>query len=171
MIKKYLLFSLLLINLSVANGQSFKEFTLGNYFAPIDEKYLELTAVCRKNYDEKEKKKYFEILFYNQGKNVFDMNKHYKIYQKGYKNLKPPIYSFTVRNWFQTIGIQSGKSEFIATTQQTSIRRNEVIPNNLAESILRSGQLDMYFHYQNDNTKSVGKFKVSNNKALIDCFD
>ena len=171
MIKKYFLVTFLLLNFSVANGQSFKEFTEGNYFAPIDEKYLELTAVCRKNYDEKEKKKYFEILFYNQGKNVFDMNKHYKIYQKGYKNLKPPIYSFTVRNWFQTIAIQSGKSEFITTTQQSSIRRNEVIPNDLADLILSSGQLDMYFHYLNDNTKSVGKFKVSNNKVLIDCFD
>ena len=171
MIKKYFLVTFLLLNFSVANGQSFKEFTEGNYFAPIDEKYLELTAVCRKNYDEKEKKKYFEILFYNQGKNVFDMNKHYKIYQQGYKNLKPPIYSFTVWNWFQTIAIQSGKPEFITTTQQSSIRRNEVIPSNLAEAILSSGQLDIYFHYQNDNTKSVGKFKVSNNKVLIGCFD
>ena len=61
------------------------------------------------------------------------MNKHYKIYQQGYKNLKPPIYSFTVRNWFQTIAIQSGKSEFITTTAQSSIRRNEVIPNNSSE--------------------------------------
>ena len=51
------------MNFPVANGQSFKEFTLGNYFAPIDEKYLEITAVCRKNYDEKEIKKYLEILF------------------------------------------------------------------------------------------------------------
>jgi hypothetical protein len=171
MIKKYLILFLLLINFPAANGQSFKEFTVGNYFAPINEKYLELTAACRKNYDEKEKKKYFEILFYNQGKNVFDMNKHYKIYQQGYKNLKPPIYSFTVWNWFQTIAIQSGKPEFITTTQQSSIRRNEVIPNDLADLILSSGQLDMYFHYLNDNTKSVGKFKVSNNKVLIDCFD
>ena len=171
MIKKYLILLLLLINFPAANGQSFKEFTVGNYFAPINEKYLELTAACRKNYDEKEKKKYFEILFYNQGKNVFDMNKHYKIYQKGYKNLKPPIYSFTVRNWFQTVAIQSGKPKFITTTQQSSIRRNEVIPGNLAEAILSSGQFDIYFHFQNDNTKSVGKFKVSNNKVLIDCFD
>ena len=73
MIKKYLLLTFLLMNFTAANGQSFKEFTIGNYFAPINEKYLELTAVCRKNYDEKEKKKYFEILFYNQGKNIFDM--------------------------------------------------------------------------------------------------
>ncbi|MDC6484897.1 hypothetical protein PQZ09_03070 [Methylophilaceae bacterium] len=171
MIKKYFLFTLLLMSVSIAKGESFKDFTLNNYFAPIDEKYLQLTAVCRKNFDEKDKKKYFEILFYNQGKNIFDMNKHYKIYQEGYKNLKPPIYSFTVRNWFKTIAIQSGKSEFITTTEQSSIRRNEVIPSKLAESVLNSGQLDMYFHYQNDNTKSMGKFKVSNNKVLIDCFD
>tara|TARA_B100000795_G_scaffold262435_1_gene240367 strand:- start:422 stop:937 length:516 start_codon:yes stop_codon:yes gene_type:complete len=171
MMKKYFLFALLLMNVSIVKSESFKEFTSGNYFAPIDERYLQLTAVCRKNFDEKDKKKYFEILFYNQGKNIFDMNKHYKIYQEGYKNLKPPIYSFTVRNWFQTIAIQSGKSEFITTTKQSSIRRNEVIPKILAESVLNSGQLDIYFHYQNDNTKSVGKFKVSNNKVLIDCFD
>jgi hypothetical protein len=37
MIKKYFLFTFLLLNFSVANGQSFKEFTEGNYFAPIDE--------------------------------------------------------------------------------------------------------------------------------------
>lgn len=171
MVKKYFLCSFLLMSVSVAIGQSFKDFTSGNYFAPINEKYLKLTAVCRKNYDEKDRKKYFEILFYNQGKNVFDMNKHYKIYQQGHKNLTPPIHSFTVRNWFQTIAIQSGKSEFITTTRQSTMRRNEVIPNDLSQAILSSGQFDMYFHYQNDNTKSVGKFKVSNNKELINCFD
>jgi hypothetical protein len=171
MIKKYLILLLLLINFPAANGQSFKEFTVGNYFAPINEKYLELTAVCRKNYDEKEKKKYFEILFYNQDKNVFDMNKHYKTYQQGHKNLKPPIYSFTVRNWFETIAIKSGKYEFITTTAQSNIRRNEIIPNNLSQEILNSGQFDMYFHYQNDNTKSVGRFKVINKEVLGNCFE
>ena len=171
MMKKYFLFALLLMNVSIVKSESFKEFTSGNYFAPIDERYLQLTAVCRKNFDEKDKKKYFEILFYNQGKNIFDMNKHYKIYQEGYKNLKPPIYSFTVRNWFQTIAIQSGKSEFITTTKQSSIRRNEVIPKILAESVLNSGQLDIYFHYQNDNTKSVGRFKVINKEVLGNCFE
>jgi|TARA_B110000093_G_C12814299_1_gene344148 hypothetical protein len=171
MIKKYLILLLLLINFPAANGQSFKEFTVGNYFAPINEKYLELTAACRKNYDEKEKKKYFEILFYNQDKNVFDMNKHYKTYQQGHKNLKPPIYSFTVRNWFKTIGVKSGKYEFISTTDQRSIRRNEIIPDKLSQAILNSGQFDMYFHYQNDNTKSFGRFKVINKEVLGNCFE
>jgi hypothetical protein len=171
MIKKYSIFLFLMMPFSVLIGQSFKDFTSGNYFSPINEKYLELNVVCRKNFDEKDKKKYFEILFYNQGKNVFDLNKHYKIYQQGHKNLTPPIYSFTVRNWFQTIAIKSGKHDFIATTQQTSMRRNEVIPNALSNAILNSGQFNMYFHYQNDNTKSFGKFKVTNNKELNECFD
>jgi hypothetical protein len=171
MLKKYLLFLFLVTNFSYAVGQSFNDFTLGNYFAPIDDKHLKLTVSCRKNYDEKERKKYFEILFYNQDKNVFDMNKHYKIYQQGHKSLKPPIYSFTVRNWFKTIAIKSGKYEFIATTSQSNIRRNEIIPDNLSKAILDSGHFDMYFHYQNDNTKSAGRFKVVNKEALENCFD
>jgi len=171
MLKKLLLFFFLITPFSLATGQTFKEFTLGNYFAPIKESYLELSVVCRKNYDKKDRKKYYEILFFNQGKNVFDLNKHYKVYKEGHKNLKPPFYSFTVRNWFQTIAIQSGKNEFISTAQQINMRRNEIIPTSLSEAILKSGQFDMYFHYQNDNTKSLGKFKISNNKVLIDCFD
>ena len=56
MIKKYFLFTFLLLSFV-----SFAQTTLspGDYFAPIDEKYLELTAVCRKNYDEKERKEVF----------------------------------------------------------------------------------------------------------------
>ena len=171
MIKKYILFTLLVVTTNIASGQSFEEFTLGNYFAPIDEKYEQLNVVCRKVYDDKDKKKYFEILFFNQGKNVFDLNKHYKTYLQGRKKLKPPIYSFTVRNWFQTIAIESGKANFITSTQQNILRRNEVIPENLSKAILKSGQFNIYFHYLNDNTKSVGKFKVSNNKVLIECFE
>ena len=171
MIKKYILFTLLVVTTNIVSGQSFEEFTLGNYFAPIDEKYEQLNVVCRKVYDDKDKKKYFEILFFNQGKNVFDLNKHYKTYLQGRKKLKPPIYSFTVRNWFQTIAIESGKANFITSTQQNILRRNEVIPENLSKAILKSGQFNIYFHYLNDNTKSVGKFKVSNNKVLIECFD
>ena len=171
MLKKYCLFLVLIINFNSATGQSFKEFTSGNHFAGIDEKYLQINVACRKIYDEKKRKKYFELLFYNQDKNVFDMNKHYKVYQQGHKNLKPPIYSFTVRNWFRAIAIKSGKHEFITTTPQNNIRRNEVIPDNLAKAILNSGQFDMYFHYQNDNTKSIGKFKVSNKKDLVNCFE
>ena len=171
MLKKYFAFILLVTNLSYAVGQSFTDFTAGNYFAPIDEKYLNLTVKCRKHYDEKERKKYFEILFYDQDKNVFDMNKHYKKYQQGHKNLKAPIYSFTVRNWFKTIAIKSGKYEFITTTDQSNIRRNEIIPDKLSQAILNSGQFDMYFHYQNDNTKSVGRFKVINKEVLGNCFE
>ena len=98
------------------------------------------------------------------------MNKHFKTYQQGRKKLKPPIFSFTVRNWFQTIAIESGEYNFITTTDQKTLRRNEVIPKDLSKAILNSGQFKIYFHFLNDNTKSVGKFKVSNNKVLIDCF-
>ena len=71
----------------------------------------------------------------------------------------------------KTIAIKSGKYEFITTTAQSNIRRNEIIPNNLSHEILNSGQFDMYFNYQNDNTKSVGRFKVVNEKVLGNCFE
>ncbi|MAS00214.1 MAG: hypothetical protein CMH24_02470 [Nitrosomonadales bacterium] len=171
MLKKIIWVLFLSTIFSSATGQTFKEFTSGNYFAPIDEKYLQLTAKCRKVYDEKDRKKYFEILFFNQEKNIFDMNKHYKTYLQGRKKLKPPVFSFTVRNWFQTIAIESGKYNFITTTDQNTLRRNEVIPKDLSKAILNSGQFNIYFHFLNDNTKSIGRFKVSNNKVLIDCFE
>ena len=69
------------------------------------------------------------------------------------------------------IAIKSGKYEFITTTDQSNIRRNEIIPDKLSQAILNSGQFDMYFHYQNDNTKSVGRFKVINKEVLGNCFE
>ena len=71
---------------------TYNEFTLGNSFSPIDKSYLELEAKCRKSYDERDQKKYYEILLFSQGNHVFDFNKHFKSKLAGRKNLKTPFY-------------------------------------------------------------------------------
>jgi len=136
---------------------SFKDFTEGNYFAPIDENYLQLKAVCRKNYDDKDRKKYYEVLFYSHDKHVFD--------------LKKPFYSFTLWNWFNAVAIKTKSEEFISNTAQLDKRRSEIIPRDLVKDILDDGRFTVYFHYLMDNSKSVGTFKVSNPELLRTCFE
>jgi hypothetical protein len=150
---------------------SFKDFTEGNYFAPIDENYLQLKAVCRKNYDNKDRKKYYEVLFYSHDKHVFDLNKHFIGTQPGHRNLKKPFYSFTLWNWFNAVAVKTKSEEFISNTAQLDKRRSEIIPRDLVKDILDDGRFTVYFHYLMDNSKSVGTFKVSNPELLRTCFE
>jgi len=154
-----------------AKDHSFKDFTEANFFAPIDEDYLKLKAVCRQNYDDKNRKKYFEILFYSNQNHVFDLNKHFRAYELGHQNLKRPFYSFTVRNWFHALAIKTKNVNFISNTSQLTKRRNEIIPEKLFEDILGDGEFTLYFHYLMDNTKSSGNFQVINQEIVRKCFD
>ena len=83
---------LLLIHVLSAQADAFGDFAKTNFFSEIDPSFLQLTAECRKNFDEKNNKKAFEILFYSKGKHVFDLNKHYSSHHEGHKNLKTPFY-------------------------------------------------------------------------------
>ena len=167
----YLLFFSLLFNFNLfAKDHSFKDFTEANYFAPIDNNFLQLKAVCRQNFDEKDRKKYFEILFYSKNKHVFDLNKHFRAYEVGHRNLKKPFYTFTIRNWFHTFAIETKNEKFISNTSQLTKRRNEVIPEKLFNDILAHGKFTLFFHYLMDNTKSNGEFTVVNPAALSSCF-
>ncbi len=150
---------------------TFKDFTEGNYFAPIDDSYLQLKAVCRKNYDEKDRKKYFEIMFFSNEKHVFDLNQHFMAFQTGYKNLKKPFYTFTVWNWFESIAIKSSQTEFMSNTPQLDRRRSELVPENLVEEMLTSGEFTIFFHYLMDNTKSKGQFRIINLGVVKSCFE
>ncbi len=154
---------------SQARELSYTEFTLGNSFSPIDDSYLMLEAKCRKSYDEREQKKYYEVLLYSDGKHVFDLNKHFKSNLVGRKNLKIPFYSLSVWNWFDTLAIKTKKNKFITNTDQRTMRRNELIPEGLFSDIVKYGKFKVYFHYLLDNSKSVGNFKISNPKVLRDC--
>ncbi len=154
---------------SQARELSYTEFTLGNSFSPIDDSYLMLEAKCRKSYDEREQKKYYEVLLYSGGKHVFDLNKHFKSNLVGRKNLKTPFYSLSVWNWFDTLAIKTKKNKFITNTDQRTMRRNELIPEGLFSDIVKYGKFKVYFHYLLDNSKSVGNFKISNPKVLRDC--
>ena len=154
---------------SQARELSYTEFTLGNSFSPIDDSYLMLEAKCRKSYDEREQKKYYEVLLYSDGKHVFDLNKHFKSNLVGRKNLKTPFYSLSVWNWFDTLAIKTKKNKFITNTDQRTMRRNELIPEGLFSDIVKYGKFKVYFHYLLDNSKSVGNFKISNPKVLRDC--
>jgi len=148
---------------------TYSEFTLGNSFSPIDESYLELEAKCRKSYDERNKKKYYEILLYSQGRHIFDFNKHFTSNLVGRKNLKLPFYSLSVWNWFDTLAIKTKKNKFMTNTDQRTMRRNELIPKGLFDDIIKYGKFKIYFHYLLDNSKSVGDFKIINPKVLRDC--
>ena len=148
---------------------TYSEFTLGNSFSPIDESYLELEAKCRKSYDERNQKKYYEVLFYSKGKHVFDLNKHFKSNLVGRKNLKVPFYSLSVWNWFDTLAIKTQKHKFMTNTAQKTMRRNELIPEGLFSDIVRYGKFKVYFHYLLDNSKSVGNFKIINPTVVRDC--
>ena len=160
----------LLSSFAFADTKSFNEFSKKNYFAPIVNDALNLKVVCRKSFDDDNKKKYYELLFYNKGKNVFDLNKHFRAFKEGHKNIKTPFYSFTFWNWFQAIAIESGEKTFMTSTEQFSVRRSELIPSNLAEEIVSDGIFTIYFHYLKDNTKSFGLFTVTNPDVLKDCF-
>ena len=168
--RKIILSLCFVVSLVGADEQSFKEFTTQNYFAQIKNDALSLRVVCRKSYDDDDKKKYYELIFYNGKKNVFDLNKHFRAYQVGHRNLKTPFYSFTVWNWFQALAIKSKKETFITTTEQNTMRRSEIIPPELVSAIIYSAQFDIFFHYLKDNTKSTGSFKVSNPNVLRKCF-
>jgi hypothetical protein len=148
---------------------TYTEFTLGNSFSPIDESYLKLEAKCKKSYDERDQKKYYEILLFSKGKHVFDLNKHFKSNLIGRKNLKIPFYSLSVWNWFDTLAIKTKKHKFMTNTDQITMRRNELISEGLFSDIVKYGKFKVYFHYLLDNSKSVGNFKISNPKALRDC--
>ena len=154
---------------SQARELSYTEFTLGNSFSPIDDSYLMLEAKCRKSYDEREQKKYYEVLLYSGGKHVFDLNKHFKSNLVGRKHLKIPFYSLSVWNWFDTLAIKTKKHKFMTNTDQRTMRRNELIPEGLFKDIIKYGKFKVYFHYLLDNSKSVGNFKIINPKALRDC--
>jgi hypothetical protein len=154
---------------SQARELSYTEFTLGNSFSPIDDSYLVLEAKCRKSYDEREQKKYYEVLLYSKGKHVFDLNKHFKTNLVGRKNLKIPFYSLSVWNWFDALAIKTKKNKFMTNTEQRTMRRNELIPEGLFADIIKYGKFKIYFHYLLDNSKSVGNFKISNLKAVRDC--
>lgn len=168
--KLFLLILSLFSSLVLADTKSFNEFSTQNYFAPIVEDALKLKVVCRKSYDDNNKKKYYELLFYNNGKNVFDLNKHFRSFKEGHKNLKTPFYSFTFWNWFQSIAIESGGQNFMTSTEQFSVRRSELVPSDLVTEIINDGLFSIYFHYLKDNTKSYGLFKVTNPEVLKDCF-
>jgi hypothetical protein len=148
---------------------TYTEFTLGNSFSPIDENYLELEAKCRKSYDERDQKKYYEVLLYSRGKHVFDLNKHFKSNLVGRKNLKAPFYSLSVWNMFDTLSIKTKKHKFMTNTDQRTMRRNELIPKGLFDDIVKYGKFKIYFHYLLDNSKSVGNFKIINPKVVRDC--
>ncbi len=152
------------------NELTFDEFSKANYFSQIGEEYLQLNAKCRKNYDEKGRKKAFEILLYNNGSHVFDLNKHYKSHHVGHKNLKRPFYSFTFWNWFNKIAIETSSVQFMSNTLQKNMRRNELISEQLFKEILNDGQFIIYFHYLMDNSKSKGKFIIENLSVLNECF-
>lgn len=155
---------------AIADSKSFDNFSTQNYFAPIVEDALNLNVVCRKSYDDNNNKKYYELLFYNNGKNVFDLNKHFRAFKEGHKNIKTPFYSFTFWNWFQSIGVKSGNQSFLTSTEQFSVRRSELVPSKLVAEIVTNGSFVIYFHYLKDNTKSFGLFTVTNPDVLKDCF-
>ena len=101
---RYLLFIFIFYSFLLhSKDHSFEDFTEANFFAAIDDSYLNLKALCRQSFDEKDRKKYYEILFYSNGKHVFDLNKHFRAFEIGHRNLKKPFYSFTVWNWFHSL--------------------------------------------------------------------
>ena len=123
-----------------------------------DWKFSDLNAILNKSFDKITNN--FE----------FDLNKHFRSFKEGHKNLKTPFYSFTFWNWFQSIAIESGGQNFMTSTEQFSVRRSELVPSDLVTEIINDGLFSIYFHYLKDNTKSYGLFKVTNPEVLKDCF-
>mgnify|MGYP001222412969 FL=1 len=152
-----------------ARELTYAEFTSGNSFSPIDESYLELKAKCRKSYDQRNQKKYYEVLLYSRGEHVFDLNKHFKSKLVGRKSLKTPFYSLSLWNWFDTLAIKTKKHKFMTNTDQRTMRRNELISEGLFSDIVKYGKFKVYFHYLLDNSKSVGNFKITNLEVVRDC--
>ena len=165
------LFIVLLFFTTITSAEelTFHEFTEGNFFSNIDPSYLELKAKCRKNYDDNNQIKFYEIILFSKGGNVFDFNKVLKSNLVGRENLKKPFYTFTVWNWFNALAIKTPNHEFMTNTSQESMRRNELISEGLFNEIIRLGEFQVYFHYLLDNSKSVGNFKIVNPGDLIDC--
>ncbi|KRO76282.1 MAG: hypothetical protein ABS06_02530 [Methylophilales bacterium BACL14 MAG-120910-bin43] len=161
---------LLLIHVLSAQADAFGDFAKTNFFSEIDPSFLQLTAECRKNFDEKNNKKAFEILFYSKGKHVFDLNKHYSSHHEGHKNLKTPFYSITFWNWFNAIAIETESQQFVSNTTQKTMRRNELIPQELFDDIVTTGTFRVYFHYLMDNAKSMGEFTIGNSDDVRSCF-
>ena len=86
MYKIYFFLIIIFCGFLQAKELTFDEFASANFFAPIDESYLKLTAKCRKNFDDNGKKKAFEVILYNKDKHIFDLNKHYSSHHKGHKS-------------------------------------------------------------------------------------
>ncbi len=161
---------LLLCNALAVQADDFDIFAKTNYFAEIDKPFLQLKAECRKNFDEKNNKKAFEIIFYSKGKHVFDLNKHFSSHHEGHKNLKTPFYSITFWNWFNALAIETENHQFVSNTTQKTMRRNELIPKELFYEIVTTGKFTVYFHYLMDNAKSMGSFTITNIDAVKSCF-
>ncbi len=166
---KLIVLILFFSNFILAKELTFNEFTEANFFSEIDPSFLDLEAKCRKNFDENDQIVFLEILLYSHGNNVFDFNKVYKSTLVGRENLKTPFYTFTVWNWFNALAIKTKKNKFMTNTDQESMRRNELISEDLFNDIIQEGDFQVYFHYLLDNTKSVGNFKINNPNTLKDC--
>ena len=63
------LFIVLLFFTTITSAEelTFHEFTEGNFFSNIDPSYLELKAKCRKNYDDNNQIKFYEIILFSKG--------------------------------------------------------------------------------------------------------
>ena len=169
---KYFIFIILTFSCVIhSNELTFDEFTKTNFFAPIDNKYLKLKAECRKNYDEKGKRKAFEIILYNKNNHIFDLNKHYSSFHEGHKYLKRPFYSFTFWNWFNKVAIETNGAKFMSNTMQKNMRRNELISKELFTEIINEGKFSVFFHFLMDNSKSKGNFIITNPAIIKECFD
>jgi hypothetical protein len=106
---------------------TFENFTNVLYFFPADEKFSNVTAVC------KNRQNYSEILLYSDGKKWLDLN------QGGAE-----LYSVTLWDWYDSVAIKSGSQTFIEHRNPKLARWNAPIAGELAEEILRTGTFDIF---------------------------
>ncbi len=106
---------------------TFDNFTTALHFFPADQKFSEVTAVCKKH------PTYNEVLVYSDGKKWFDLN------QERLKN-----YSVTLWEWYNTVAIKSGEETFIEHKTPKVHRWNATVADSLAQEILKTGQFEVY---------------------------
>ena len=106
---------------------TFDNFTNALHFFPADQKFSEVTAVC-KNHSN-----YSEVLVYSNGKKWFDLNQE-----------RSNNYSVTLWEWYNTVAIKSGEETFIEHKTPKVHRWNATVADSLAQEILKTGQFEVY---------------------------